>query len=320
VWPFITGTVTDDHALLLDINRLVPKWISEQVRQDVCQDVAVRVLMGDGLSADLVREVLKAGRKAYGLRWDEISLWDWATRAQTRRWADVLSFDNPITRFRPQREPPCPHRLTESVRRGYARGSSSVNSKLTEAEAEAIRHMYHTGRYSQGKLAKEFKVTQATVYGILTGSTWRHAGGPIYMPERDQEFTAMLERAGGSHAVGARAWNKRGRMPQATGFEQFWSIYPRRIAKLAAMKAYASARDVATDAEILAGLKKFNANLPDEARFIPHAASWLNAGRWMDEYDLPLRVEAKPLKVECPHVPPCHSKDWCFAKRQKESA
>ncbi len=70
-------------------------------------------------------------------------------------------------------------------------------------------------------------------------------------------------------------------------FNEFWHLYPRKCAKLLAMKAYQKARVVATADEILAGLRKYCAHLPEEARFIAYPASWLNAGRWMDEYDEP---------------------------------
>jgi len=76
-------------------------------------------------------------------------------------------------------------------------------------------------------------------------------------------------------------------MPTITEeFETFWTRYPKRVKRIDAMKAYQKARIVATAEQILAGVAVFMKHLPDEDRFIPHASSWLNAGRWSDEYSV----------------------------------
>jgi hypothetical protein len=76
-------------------------------------------------------------------------------------------------------------------------------------------------------------------------------------------------------------------MPTITEeFEIFWTRYPKRVKRLDAMKAYARARIQATAEQILQGVEQLLKNLPDEARFIPLAASWLNAERWTDEYSV----------------------------------
>lgn len=81
----------------------------------------------------------------------------------------------------------------------------------------------------------------------------------------------------------------------AEEFAAFWSVYPRRVSRQEAMKAYQKARIVATAEEIVAGVQAFREHMPDEMRYVPYAASWLNAGRWQDEYDappLPVKVAA----------------------------
>jgi hypothetical protein len=77
----------------------------------------------------------------------------------------------------------------------------------------------------------------------------------------------------------------------AEEFAAFWVLYPRRVSRQDAMKAYQRARVVATAEEITAGVTAFLAHLPEEMRYVPYAASWLNAGRWQDEYDAPLPVK-----------------------------
>jgi len=72
-------------------------------------------------------------------------------------------------------------------------------------------------------------------------------------------------------------------------FDDFWSVYPRHVAKAAARKAFAKAVKSAGADAVMAGARRFAAdpNLP-EAQFVPHPSTWLNQGRWEDD-PLPAR-------------------------------
>ena len=72
-------------------------------------------------------------------------------------------------------------------------------------------------------------------------------------------------------------------MKHEAEFDEFWNHYPRRIGKLAAQRAYVTARKRATPDAILAGVMAYKQTMPQEERFRPHPATWLNQGRWMDE-------------------------------------
>lgn len=72
-------------------------------------------------------------------------------------------------------------------------------------------------------------------------------------------------------------------------FEQvFWPEYPRKIAKVKALKAWRALHLKNNDQEaldaIMAGLeracKRWNIK---EKEFIPYAATWINGRRWEDE-------------------------------------
>ena len=76
-------------------------------------------------------------------------------------------------------------------------------------------------------------------------------------------------------------------------FTAFWAAYPRRVGKLDALKAYERARKLDSAENILAGVAKYKRHLPDEARFVCHPATWLNKGRWMDEYEVVVEQPAK---------------------------
>ena len=70
-------------------------------------------------------------------------------------------------------------------------------------------------------------------------------------------------------------------------FNVFWAAFPRRTGKLDAVKAYARARTLASAAEILAGVENYKRHKPDYADWC-HPSTFLNKGRWMDEYDEPV--------------------------------
>lgn len=74
---------------------------------------------------------------------------------------------------------------------------------------------------------------------------------------------------------------------QAGRFPEFWEAYPRaKTGKFAAEKAYEKAIGVDTHDAIMAGVERFARELkksPRDTSLIPHAATWLNQGRWMDE-------------------------------------
>jgi hypothetical protein len=95
-------------------------------------------------------------------------------------------------------------------------------------------------------------------------------------------------------------------------FEEFWHHYPRRVGKLAAQRAYRTARKHATAEAIQAGLGL--AQFARDPQFIPHPATWLNQGRWMDDLET---IRPRKARVECSHEPRCNSKEWCAMLRWK---
>jgi len=74
-------------------------------------------------------------------------------------------------------------------------------------------------------------------------------------------------------------------------FDEFWKLYPKKIAKADALKAWIKATKLKTADELLKLTKAYaEGKLPD-ATFIPYPASWLNKGL----YESVEVAEAKPL-------------------------
>lgn len=91
-------------------------------------------------------------------------------------------------------------------------------------------------------------------------------------------------------------------------FAVFWHLFPKKKAKLDAQKAYMAARTIASADDILSGLR-WQLTSDDWRRengmYIPYPATWLRAGRWMDEPD------PDPFAWVCPHTPPCDGRNAC---------
>lgn len=78
--------------------------------------------------------------------------------------------------------------------------------------------------------------------------------------------------------------SKKPRVTSSAEFDKFWMVYPRKVNKGLAMKAWEKAASKAAPALIIAAVEawKVSVDFPDPD-FIPHASSWLNGERWTDE-------------------------------------
>lgn len=68
-------------------------------------------------------------------------------------------------------------------------------------------------------------------------------------------------------------------------FAEFWSLYPRRVSKRAAQKAWdKEVKSGALPQDIIFGLRQQLRQLcSKDIQFIPHASTWLNQARYEDE-------------------------------------
>ena len=80
-------------------------------------------------------------------------------------------------------------------------GENAPNAKLTEPQVIQIRERYAAGGISMARLAREHGVSQGTVSGIVWGSLWIYAPGPVKQRQllrsrctQEQTFNAYGER------------------------------------------------------------------------------------------------------------------------------
>lgn len=82
--------------------------------------------------------------------------------------------------------------------------------------------------------------------------------------------------------------------------EQLWKAYPKRVGKLAAMRAIKAALKVGDFDTIMAGVKRYAAAVVDaDPHYTKHPQGWFSAGRWADEV-LPGKPETRPGIVRAP--------------------
>lgn len=104
--------------------------------------------------------------------------------------------------------------------------------------------------------------------------------GSETLPVRDAEQTQTQTHTQ-THSQRAEA-----QAAIAAEFDQWYADYPKKVAKPEAKKAFIKARKTVDLETLLHGLSKYKAVVSGKERqFIANPATWLNAGRWEDDYE-----------------------------------
>jgi hypothetical protein len=116
------------------------------------------------------------------------------------------------------------------------------------------------------------------------------------------EIDPTPARAGGRERLEASG---NGNRLEATGlrerFHAFWRVYPRKVGKDAAWRAWQRRKpseDIAQQiCAALAWQKQQDAWIRESGRYVPNPATWINQGRWEDEpQDIP-QISDRTLKA-----------------------
>ena len=81
-------------------------------------------------------------------------------------------------------------------------------------------------------------------------------------------------------------------------FEDFYNLYPKKIGRQTAIKAYEKAVKKTTHEIIMQGLARYKKHISEkntETQFIKHPATWLNGGCWDDDYCMKPIQNGKPV-------------------------
>lgn len=92
-------------------------------------------------------------------------------------------------------------------------------------------------------------------------------------------------------------------MPPEEGFEEFWKIYPKKVAKGDARKAWIQTSKIRPPiADLLKAVYAARASkgwLKDAGEFIPYPATWLRQERWDDVLEVDLSQMSSPTGKVC---------------------
>lgn len=162
--------------------------------------------------------------------------------------------------------------------------------QITKAEIAKKREAGRLG--GKAKAARVYAENEGLASTVVAGATEvlkHNASKTLAKTETESESESSSKELMAAGAAASADYSQ--------DFLQFYSIYPRKTGKRAAWlkwKGLLRSRTV-TAADIIAGAQRFatDPNLPRDTTFIPHPATWLNAGRWEDG-PLPARyVETK---------------------------
>lgn len=134
----------------------------------------------------------------------------------------------------------------------------------------------------------------------LADAYWdaRRAGKPglqiTDVPVSDSEF--LIELFDFDSAAGCYVHRRieqlllRDAAPQLSGFDRFWSLYPRKVAKADAAKKWkAKVKTEALAQRVISALQvhivAHQWNDKSRLQYVPHPATWLSQERWEDQLE-----------------------------------
>jgi hypothetical protein len=151
---------------------------------------------------------------------------------------------------------------------------------VQKAYNELIENPFLSGFYD--KYATDFNLTQKRGSDSPIEPPPKGLAKPLGSQEQEQE----QEQEKKPKPTSSSGDDGDGEKPPKP-FEQFWAAYPHRVAKAEAQKAWTKLKPNAElQATILSAIERQKAGadwLRDDGQYIPHPATWLRAGRWLDE-------------------------------------
>jgi hypothetical protein len=127
------------------------------------------------------------------------------------------------------------------------------------------------------------------------GCPYTHERPSVISPPKDSDFpdlTLPCPNLAPTLPQGIRLKIKNKRLKikdqlvESEEFSRFWKVYPKKVAKLDAIKAW-NQHNLDSKADVVISAVLSQKNLPswkkDGGQFVPHPASWIRGGRWNDE-------------------------------------
>lgn len=213
-------------------------------------------------------------------------------------WADLLAIMHgckPYGHLAVNGRPPTPKQIASMV--GMTT-EDEVSTVLVELESNGVFSRSEDGLIFSRRQVRDHKAKETGKTNGLLG------GNPQLIKPSKKPVNPKSKRGVKTEKREERRESEKreihGELPFAEWFEtRFWRLYPRKVGRDAALKAAEKALRTATQAAIIAGLQQYQ--FSPEARYQPHASTWLNAGSWKVEPD------TKPPTTDSPGLFP---DDW----------
>lgn len=183
--------------------------------------------------------------------------------------------------------------LPENLARMVGETLETVDGWLKELFDAGVFQLAEDGSIFSKRMVKDEALRNARAEGGKKG------GNPLLMAQKDnldvnQKVIQIPTPSSSSSSSSSNINNTRvvsvGQEVKDL-FEKFWTFYPKKVGKDAALKAFAKRKP---DEQLLLLMLKAVAKQKtapgwqkDGGQFIPNPATWLNQGRWQDQLEAP---------------------------------
>lgn len=171
-------------------------------------------------------------------------------------------------------------------------GCGLVNDRLEKERAKQAK--FRQKQREKGLLSAEARKNQPRFNrgSTAAGTPVQPSGQPDTQPEGNSPVSSLQSPSNTPKAP-------KGAEP--VGFDEFWKTYPKKVAKPAAIKAWAKLNpNDETFRKILESVKARSTSadwIKNGGQFIPYPAAYLNGRRWEDLFELPETKETLAEKL-----------------------
>lgn len=168
-------------------------------------------------------------------------------------------------------------------------GFTDMNQSREEVEEAKRRNSRNGARGGRPKKRKETQSVSESVSQSQTDSgTQKKAEIEI---EIEKEVIPPISPPEGDAASSKPPRKKQPAEEYTSEFEAFWAIYPKKVDKRVAFKAWKNALDRASAEQITEGCSRYRGDPNRDDTYTKNASTWLNADAW-DNDPLPPRISA----------------------------
>lgn len=143
-------------------------------------------------------------------------------------------------------------------------------------------------RTAISKLISTGEITRksSNKHSIITVTCWNEHQD---INKQDNHISTTEQQASNKQATANKNDNnkKNDNNTYTSDFDEFWKLYPRTVGKKAAFKSYKTALKEIDHGQLIERTREFaeaHRKAGTEQQYIPHATTWLNGGRWDDDF------------------------------------